>query len=115
MLRFGRGDNMMRFGRAGNVMRFGKRTTNEFPRLSRANNVLRFGRSDKNPMRFGKRDGSSTRIYCDDYNCLEKENQLIVNDNDEQLRNLFGVTADNNDNDDNAKQSPHLHNEYIIT
>lgn len=122
MMRFGRG-NMMRFGRAGNVMRFGKRAgaDNDFSRSSRAGNVLRFGRSDKNPMRFGKRsDGphavsSSAKIYCEDYNCLlqEKENRLIDNDNDEQLKSLFGVDNQNiNDDDDDAKQS--LHNEYII-
>lgn len=119
MLRFGRG-NMMRFGRAGNVMRFGKRASSsddneDFSRSSRAGNVLRFGRSDKNPMRFGKRGGdvsSSAKIYCEDYNCLlqEKEKQIMDNDNDEQLKSLFGV--DQNDNEDDAKQS--LHNEYII-
>lgn len=111
MMRFGRG-NMMRFGRAGNVMRFGKRASdNDFERTSRAGNVMRFGRSDKNPMRFGKRDG---RIYCEDYNCLvqEKESRIIDNDNDDQLKTLFGVN--NNNDDDNAKQSQ-LHNEYIIT
>lgn len=122
MMRFGRGDNMMRFGRAGNVMRFGKRGSddNDYSRSNRAGNVLRFGRSDKNPMRFGKRGdvgahavSSSSKIYCEDYNCLlqEKENRLIDNDNDEQLKSLFGVDHNDNDDDD-AKQS--LHNEYII-
>lgn len=118
-MRFGRG-NMMRFGRAGNVMRFGKRASddNDFSRSSRAGNVLRFGRSDKNPMRFGKRAddpnafSSSAKIYCEDYNCIlqEKENRLIDNDNDEQLKRLFGIDHNNDDDNDDAK----LHNEYII-
>ena len=93
-------------------------------------NVMRFGRSEKkNLMRFGKRSGpktvaTSSRIYCEDNNCVfqEKENRLLENpdnddklpidnpminnnkyDNYEQLNSLFG---------DSKKQG---YDEYVIT
>lgn len=92
-----------------------------YPRISRAGNVLRFGRSDKNPMRFGKRDGSDhhgipSSNFCDDYDCLlqERENQLADVENDDQLSSLFG--NENNETDDNAKsQQSKGYGEYIIT
>lgn len=70
------------------------------------------GRSDRNPMRFGKRSGHASTTYCDDYDCLlqERENQLTDIENDDQLTSLFG-----NDDDDIAKPSHKSYGEYIIT
>jgi hypothetical protein len=129
MMRFGRG-NVMRFGKRGNMLRFGRagnvppkkiykapmsffenrviRGNNErnLLRLGRAGNLIRFGRNEKNLMRFGKRGGpqaisSSTRVLCEDDECLVQEhnNQLTENgENDvvktsDQLHELFGNDA----------------------
>ena len=122
MLRFGRAGNIIRFGR-GNMLRFGKRDNmlrfgrdpsgfdafldnrqtragkeRNLLRLGRAGNLIRFGRNDKNVMRFGKRVpqgiSSSTRIYCEENDCVvqEKENQITENDSDKKdhLQELFG-------------------------
>lgn len=89
----------------------------DYLRQGRAGNVLRFGRSGRNPMRFGKRDGTSSNSFCGDYDCLlqERENQLTDIENDDQLRTLFG--DDNNDDEETATH-PQQHKEnaeYIIT
>lgn len=131
MMRFGRAGNMMRFGKRGNMMRFGRGHQFEEPtefidarqtrgsandrnllRLGRAGNLIRFGRNDKNLLRFGKRSdpdtvSSSTKIYCENDDCVvqENENQLLVNDKTkgDHLRELFGSDA--------SKQG---YGEYII-
>lgn len=137
MMRFGRA-NPMRFGKRANMMRFGR---NEQPRnfykapkmyqnrairannndrnlirLGRAGNLIRFGRNEKNLLRFGKRSGpqamsSSTKIYCEDDDCViqENQNQLLENAQNQivksdQLKELFG-------NDEPSKQG---YGEYII-
>jgi hypothetical protein len=96
IMRFGRGGNMLRFGRGGNMLRFG-----------RGNNMMRFGRSEKNMMRFGKRNyinpqeiSQSSKVVCEDNNCVFQENeQRILDGNDfngednmkkDQLNSLFG-------------------------
>lgn len=130
IVRFGRAGNVMRFGKRGNMMRFGRggnepprkfyKAPNQFYqnrairanlkdrnllRLGRAGNLIRFGRNEKNLMRFGKRSGpesisSSTRIFCEDDDCVvqENENQLLENGETEavkssKLQELFGNDA----------------------
>lgn len=87
----------------------------DYLRQSRAGNVMRYGRSDKNPMRFGKRSDHPTQSnhFCDDYDCLlqERENQQTDIENEDQLSTLFG---DENSEDDIANQALQ-HKEYIIT
>lgn len=83
-------------------------------RSNRAGNVMRFGRSDRNPMRFGKRsDGISSNSFCDDYDCLlqERENAETDMEHEDQLSHLFG--EENNDDEIEEKSVPHK--EYIIT
>lgn len=119
MLRFGRG-NVMRFGKRANMLRFGRahyfKTPDEILdnrqirggtndrnliRLGRGGNLIRFGRNEKNLMRFGKRSGdrpqsvsSSTKIYCEDDNCLLQENDKQITEaeaaNNDHLQHLFG-------------------------
>lgn len=130
VMRFGKRGNMMRFGRGGNQQeptmkifklpssfmqsRSTRAKTNDrnYLRLGRAGNLIRFGRNDKNVMRFGKRSGpeavsSSTKIYCEDDDCLvqENENQLMENDDKsgDQLQELFG-----------GESSKQGYGEYII-
>lgn len=137
MMRFGRG-NVMRFGKRANMLRFGRGNNFEAPkslvksntfletrqtrgnsndrnllRLGRAGNLIRFGRNEKNLMRFGKRSepqsiSSSTRIYCEDDDCVVQENQdnqLAENGEPkgDHLQELFGNKA--------SKQG---YGEYII-
>lgn len=122
MLRFGRG-NVMRFGKRGNMMRFGRsgasipltaeqstdpyygenvssHKINLMGRSGRSGNLIRFGRNEKNLMRFGKRSGprtlsSSTRVYCENNDCIlqENDNQFLENEEaekEDQLQELFG-------------------------
>lgn len=129
MMRFGKRGNMLRFGRGDQYQKprkfFGtpsaflkSRSTRgsgsdrNLLRLGRAGNLIRFGRNEKNLMRFGKRSGpqamsSSTKIYCEDDDCLvqENENQLLENQSvkGDQLQELFG--------DEATKQG---YGEYII-
>lgn len=121
MLRFGRG-NVMRFGKRANMLRFGRahytpssylQEPNQFVdnrqtrgsndknllRFGRAGNLIRFGRNEKNIMRFGKRSGpqavsSSTRIYCEDDDCVVAENENQTGNENakdgDHLQELFG-------------------------
>lgn len=78
---------------------------------------MRFGRSDKNPMRFGKRSDDHHAIssdhFCEDYDCLlqERENQQTDIEHEDQLSTLFG----DENNDDEAANQAVSHKEYIIT
>ncbi|KAL7034829.1 hypothetical protein ACKWTF_008122 [Chironomus riparius] len=96
-------------------------------------NVLRFGRI--NPMRFGKKRSavlpkavaSTSRIYCENNNCVfqEKENRLLENpDNDDKLP-IDNYPMINNNKYDNYEQLNSLfgddskqqqgYGEYVIT
>lgn len=67
-------------------------------RLGRSGNLIRFGRNEKNLMRFGKRSGpqafsSSTKIYCEENDCVVQKNEDTLTDDiekDDQLHELFG-------------------------
>jgi hypothetical protein len=89
----------------------------DYLRQSRAGNVMRFGRSDRNPMRFGKRSDDHPATYsnsfCGDNDCLlqERENQQTDIENEDQLSSLFGDET----NDDDIANQALQHKEYIIT
>lgn len=123
MMRFGRG-NVMRFGKRANMLRFGRANTmknretranqnnKNLLRLGRAGNLIRFGRNEKNVLRFGKRSGpqsfsTSSRIYCEDDDCVVQENENQLTDGDaaksDNLQELFGS--------DTSKQG---YGEYVI-
>lgn len=116
--------NMMRFGRdpsryasiprAFPMSRQTRANSNDrnLMRLGRSGNLLRFGRNEKNLMRFGKRGGpqaisSSTKIYCEDENCVVQEHEDKLTDDqshkDDQLKELFGGEA-----------PPKSYGEYIL-
>lgn len=89
----------------------------DYLRPNRAGNIIRFGRSDKNPMRFGKRSeeshhGIPSDHFCEDYDCLdqERENQQTDIQHEDELSSLFG---DGNNDDITTQSQPHK--EYIIT
>lgn len=129
VMRFGKRANMLRFGRAnvrspprnylkpsnaylGNRQTRGSSNDRNLLRLGRAGNIIRFGRNEKNLMRFGKRSGpqavsSSTKIYCEDDECLLQENKNQLTDAEsvksDHLQELFG--------NDPSKQT---YGEYVI-
>jgi hypothetical protein len=121
MMRFGKRGNMMRFGRSdmptkvfkpplffdnrsirGNDDEDDRDEPQEFSNDvfvgKRKGNLIRFGRNEKNLMRFGKRSGpqamtSSTKIYCEDGDCLLQENENLSENGavkSDQLQELFG-------------------------
>lgn len=129
VMRFGKRANMLRFGRAKayspprnyyktpnsyleNRQTRGSPNERNLLRLGRAGNLIRFGRNEKNLMRFGKRSGpqavsSSTKIYCEDDDCLLQANENQLTDSDsaksDHLQELFGS--------DPSKQT---YGEYVI-